>query len=85
MRGFDSLITFSAPGAAPVWAEGTGDSAFNRIWTTIGAPCITLPVGRVAATKLPLGVQLVDRVDGDAHLLQVAARVAPLLPAFDRW
>ena len=85
MRGFDSLITFSAPGAAPVWAEGTGDSFFNRIWTTIGAPCITLPVGRVAATNLPLGVQLVDRVDGDAHLLQVAARVAPLLPAFDRW
>ena len=85
MRGFDSLITFSAPGAAPVWAEGTGDSAFNRIWTTIGAPCITLPVGRAAATRLPLGVQLVDCVDGDVHLLQVAARVAPLLPAFDRW
>ena len=85
MRGFDSLITFSAPGAAPVWAEGTGDSAFNRIWTTIGAPCITLPVGRVAATRLPLGVQLVDCVDRDAHLLQVAARVAPVLPAFDRW
>jgi amidase len=85
MRGFDSLITFSAPGAAPVWADGTGDSAFNRIWTTIGAPCITLPMGRVAATNLPLGVQLVDCVDGDAHLLQVAARVAPLLPAFYRW
>jgi amidase len=85
MRGFDSLITFSAPGAAPVWADGTGDSAFNRIWTTIGAPCITLPVGRVASTNLPMGVQLVDCVDGDAHLLQVAARVAPLLPAFDRW
>lgn len=85
MRGFDSLITFSAPGAAPIWAEGTGDSAFNRIWTTIGAPCITLPVGRVAETRLPLGVQLVDGVDGDAHLLQVAARVALLLPAFSRW
>jgi Asp-tRNA(Asn)/Glu-tRNA(Gln) amidotransferase A subunit family amidase len=85
MRGFDSLITFSAPGAAPIWAEGTGDSTFNRIWTTIGAPCITLPVSRVASTNLPLGVQLVDCVDGDSHLLQVAAGVAPLLPEFKRW
>ena len=85
MQGFDSLITFSAPGAAPILAEGTGDSAFNRIWTTIGAPCITLPVGRVASTSLPLGVQLVDCVDGDARLLQVAAGVAPLLPEFKRW
>lgn len=85
MHGFDSLITFSAPGAAPIWAEGTGDSTFNRIWTTIGAPCITLPVGRVASSNLPLGVQLVDSVDGDAHLLRVAAGVAPLLPEFKRW
>lgn len=85
MQGFDSLITFSAPGAAPIWAEGTGDSTFNRIWTTIGAPCITLPVGRVASTNLPLGVQLVDSVDGDARVLQVAAGVAPLLPEFKRW
>ncbi len=85
MHGFDCLITFSASGAAPILAEGTGDSAFNRIWTTIGAPCVTLPVGRVASSNLPLGVQLVDRVDGDAHLLQVAAGVASLLPEFKRW
>src|SRR3546814_241815 len=45
LQEYDCLMTFSAPGEAPRSATGTGDSVFNRAWTTIGAPCITLPVG----------------------------------------
>ena len=77
MRQFDSLITFSAPGGAPVWSAGTGDSTFNRAWTTIGAPCLTLPLGQ-NDSGLPLGVQLVDAPGADARLLAVARLVEPV-------
>jgi Asp-tRNA(Asn)/Glu-tRNA(Gln) amidotransferase A subunit family amidase len=73
MRGIDALLTFSAPGTAPLIQEGTGASTFNRIWTTIGAPCLTLPAGR-GKNGLPLGVQFVVRHDRDAALLQLGKR-----------
>src|SRR6185436_10426045 len=45
MRGFDLLLTPSAKGEAPKGLASTGDSLFNRIWTLLGVPCITLPWG----------------------------------------
>lgn len=77
-QGIDALVTFSAPGEAPPRAEGTGSSVFNRAWTTMGLPCLTLPSG-VGPAGLPLGLQLVGRAGHDAHLLQVGRRVAALL------
>ena len=78
MSGVDALLTFSAPGEAPLATGGTGSSAFNRIWTTIGAPCLTLPYGR-GAHGLPTGVQLVCVNGQDARLLAVGARVESIL------
>jgi Asp-tRNA(Asn)/Glu-tRNA(Gln) amidotransferase A subunit family amidase len=76
MRELDFLLTPSAPSEAPRSLESTGDPVFNRAWTLLGVPCVTVPYGK-GAHGLPLGVQLVGAFDGDMQLLawaQWAAR-----------
>jgi Asp-tRNA(Asn)/Glu-tRNA(Gln) amidotransferase A subunit family amidase len=68
MRGVDFLITPSATGEAPGTLTTTGNSVFNRVWTLLGVPCVTLPFG-AGSNGLPLGVQLVGPFDGDVELL----------------
>jgi amidase len=68
----DVLLTPSAPGEAPAGLQATGDPVFNRSWTLLGVPCVSLPAG-IGATGLPLGVQLVGALDNDARLLSAAA------------
>jgi len=68
MRDYDYLLTPSAPGEAPATLEATGSSVFNRVWTLLGVPCVTLPSG-TGPNGLPLGVQLVGSFDGDSGLL----------------
>ncbi len=67
----DVLLTPSAPGEAPIGIEETGNSIFNRNWTLLGVPCVTLPAG-FGATGLPLAVQLVGNYDNDHRLLECA-------------
>jgi Asp-tRNA(Asn)/Glu-tRNA(Gln) amidotransferase A subunit family amidase len=74
MRDFDFLITPGAQGEAPATLETTGDAVFNRAWTLLGVPCVTLPAG-TGSHGLPLGVQLVGRFDHDADLLVRAHRL----------
>lgn len=71
MAPFDAVLTLSAPGEAPLAADGTGDPRFNRIWTLLGGPALHLPTGRGPA-GLPLGVQLVAPPGRDAALLAAA-------------
>jgi Asp-tRNA(Asn)/Glu-tRNA(Gln) amidotransferase A subunit family amidase len=80
MHDFDAILTFSAPGEAPAIEQGTGDSIFNRAWTTLGVPCLTLPYGR-GAQGLPLGVQFVGAAGRDYALLDLGERVASLSAA----
>src|SRR6188508_132579 len=40
---FDVLLAPSAKGEAPAGLGHTGDPLFNRFWTWLGVPCITLP------------------------------------------
>jgi Asp-tRNA(Asn)/Glu-tRNA(Gln) amidotransferase A subunit family amidase len=70
----DALLTPSAAGEAPPGLASTGDPAFNRIWTLLGTPCLSLPVGRGPA-GLPVGVQLVGARGADGALLDAAAWV----------
>ena len=79
MRGFDLLLTPSAKGEAPQGLASTGDSLFNRIWTLLGVPCITLPCGN-GPQGLPLGIQLVSAFEQDTALLAHAQWVANQLP-----
>jgi amidase len=76
----DVLLTPSAIGEAPLGLEATGDPAFNRIWTLLGTPCLSLPVARGPA-GLPVGVQLVARPGADGALLSAAAWIAGALGA----
>jgi amidase len=59
---FDALLVPSAPGEAPMGLGSTGNALFNRGWTTIGVPCVTLPASQ-GPKGLPVGVQLVGRKD----------------------
>ena len=68
---FDLLLTPSAPGEAPYGLHATGDPIFNRIWTLLHVPCVTLPV-TTGPHGLPLGVQLVGRNRHDHSLLALA-------------
>ncbi|MBG9386776.1 amidase [Caenimonas aquaedulcis] len=81
MLHFDLLLSFSAPGEAPVKSEGTGSSTFNRAWTTLGAPCLTLPFGHGKSGVLPLGVQLIGACGADQALLDSGALVERALDA----
>ena len=68
MREIDFLLTPSAPGEAPASLESTGDPVFNRAWTLLGVPCVSVPHGK-GTHGLPLGIQLVGAFDGDTALL----------------
>ena len=77
LRNFDYLLTPSAPSEAPRSLASTGDPVFNRAWTLLGNPCVTIPCGK-GPQGLPLAVQLVGPYGADAALLgwaQAAARV----------
>jgi Asp-tRNA(Asn)/Glu-tRNA(Gln) amidotransferase A subunit family amidase len=80
MKDVDALLTFSAPGEAPLKKDGTGSSTYNRAWTTIGVPCLTLPFG-VGARGLPLGIQLVAAENNDHALLDLGIKIERVLNA----
>jgi Asp-tRNA(Asn)/Glu-tRNA(Gln) amidotransferase A subunit family amidase len=77
---FDALLTPSAIGEAPPGLASTGDPAFNRIWTLLGTPCISLPAARGPA-GLPVGIQLVGLPRRDGELVSAAAWVMAALRA----
>ena len=79
--GCDVLLTPAAPGEAPAGLGSTGDSLFNRGWTMLHAPCVTVPTGP-GPGGLPVGAQLVGRIGEDARVLSVALTLeAALGPA----
>ncbi|MBU6506424.1 MAG: amidase [Alphaproteobacteria bacterium] len=64
----DFWLTLPAPGEAPKGIESTGDPVFNRLWTLLHVPCLTVPCGKGPA-GLPLGVQLIGPPRSAARLL----------------
>ncbi len=77
----DGLLGASAPGVAPL-PDSTGSSSFNRVWTAIGLPSITLPIPRPQGAKvpaLPLGLQILAGRFQDTFLLERAAQIEALL------
>ena len=70
-RSVDVLLTPSAPGEAPFGLTSTGNSLFNKNWTTLGLPCVTIPAG-LGQKALPLGVQFVGPYRGDKSVLLAA-------------
>ena len=77
MEEFDACLILSAPGAAPVGLNWTGDPAFVIPGSMLGVPAITLPV--LEDGGLPLGLQLLGFADADAALFSTAGGVLALL------
>lgn len=67
----DAILCPAAPGAAPEGLATTGSAVFNGLWTFCGTPAVTVPI-LTAGNGLPMGVQLVGRIDDDARLLRTA-------------
>lgn len=67
----DAMLVPAAQGFAPAGLGATGDPVFNRLWTLLGTPCVTLP-GLWGEGGLPVGVQLVGRIGDDARLMSCA-------------
>lgn len=78
--GVDALLTPSAPGEAPAGLEFTGAPEFNRIWTFVGAPCVTVP-GLTGPGGLPMGAQIIAGLGQDDRALAVAGWLQPRLGA----
>ncbi len=68
----DAVLAHPAPGAAPRGLSSTGDPRYNRLWTLLGTPCVTVP-DLVRDGGLPVGVQVIAPFAGDATALAVAA------------
>ena len=67
---YDVLLAPSAPGVAPLAVRGTGDPWHSRIWTALGLPSVSVPIGTDSA-GLPIGAQLIGAHLDDARLLGV--------------
>ncbi len=78
MADYDAWLVPAVPGEAPAGLASTGDAVFNRLWTGLHAPAVTLP-GFTGARGLPVGIQLVAGRFRDARLLATAARVEEIL------
>ncbi|MCP1535053.1 amidase [Methylorubrum extorquens] len=68
----DAILTVSSVGRAPKGLGSTGDARFNRLWTLMGVPCVTVPV---PGDGLPLGVQVIARFGDDGRALAVARMI----------
>jgi amidase len=68
---YDAILTPAAPGEAPLGFRSTGNPDFNRLWTFLDVPCVSLPVG-LGPDGLPVGLQLVGRRGSDRALLALA-------------
>ena len=65
------VLSPSSPGVAPKGLKSTGTAEFNKVWSYLGTPCISLPLLE-GENNLPLGVQLIGNKYDDHRFLGVA-------------
>jgi Asp-tRNA(Asn)/Glu-tRNA(Gln) amidotransferase A subunit family amidase len=76
----DVIVTPASVGEAPEGLSSTGNPRFNRLWTALGCPALSVP-GFVGNTGLPIGVQLVARPFEEELLLQVGESLSDRIGA----
>ena len=69
---YHGILTPSSPGVAPKGLKSTGTAEFNKVWSYLGTPCISLPLLQ-GENNLPLGIQLVGEKYDDNRFLGVAS------------
>ena len=68
---YHGVLSPSSPGVAPKGLKSTGTAEFNKFWSFMGTPCISLPLLQ-GENNLPLGVQLIGDKYDDHRFLGVA-------------
>jgi len=76
---YDALLSPPAAGPAPQGTGATGDPSCCTLFSLVGFPALTIPVGR-ARNGLPLGMQIAAPVGADDSLLAVASWCEARLP-----
>ena len=78
----DAVVTLSALGPAPLGLAATGNAVFNVPASALAVPAISLPL--LSVDDLPLGLQLMGYLNGDATLFSTATWVRDLLSRTER-
>ena len=73
----DACVSLSAPAAAPMGLESTGDPNCTVHVSLLGIPALSLPV--LTDDGLPLGLQVTGFTNGDAETFAAAASIQTLL------
>jgi len=68
---YHGVITPSASGVADKGLKSTGSADFQKIWTYMGLPTISLPL-LTGESNLPLGIQLIGNKFDDIRFLSAA-------------
>ena len=68
---YHGVLSPSSPGIAPKTLKSTGTAEFNKVWSYLGTPCISLPLLQ-GDSKMPLGIQLIGAKFDDHRFLGVA-------------
>ena len=68
---YHGVLSPSSPGVAPKGLKSTGTAEFNKVWSYLGTPCISLPLLE-GENNLPLGVQLIGNKYDDHRFLGIA-------------
>ncbi len=74
----DCVLTYAAPGEAPVGQHTTGDWVMNSMWTMLNAPCLAIPCHK-GPNNMPVGVQILGPRWADATLLGIGEAIAPVI------
>ncbi len=72
----ECCISLSAPSAAPMGLNSTGDPNCTVHASYLGVPAVSLPV--LADEGLPLGLQVAGFINGDAQTVSIAAALKEL-------
>lgn len=63
-----------SPASAEVaWRNGVWVANGNLVWRHLGIPTVTLPMGTMHDTGMPVGITFAGRAYDDVRLLRVAA------------
>ena len=74
----DILITPSTAGEAIADVVSVSNSAFNRVWTLMHVPCVTIPAF-AGPNGMPVGLQVVGPVGSDDQVIALSQAIANAL------
>lgn len=78
--GYDAVLTYSAPGEAPLGLHNNGSADFNSLWTLLHAPCVNVPAFD-GPDGMPVGLTVTGPRFADIDVLRAADTIHRVLAA----